>query len=437
MTEPPFKELLPFTAAVNYKNRLSIGGCDLVELTEDFGTPLYVYDEYTIRRMCRIFREAFETQYPDVRVAYSSKAFANPAVARILMEEGLGMDIVTGGELAVAMAAEFPPEIMNFHGNSKSPKEIKLALDYGLGKITVDSFEELTRLEEIARKMGVIQNILIRVSPGIDPCTHRLTATGALDSKFGFPIETGDAEEAVKRAMGMPSLNLVGVHFHLGSPIFELEPYPEAIGYVLDFVGEMRDRYGFKLREFSPGGGFAIGYISDQQPPEISEYAEVIAEAIDAGCARNKLEMPNLVVEPGRAIIGRAGIALYSVLGRKDVPGVRRYIHVDGGMGDNIRPALYGAKYTVVSADMPLAEHSLTASVAGKFCESGDVLVWDAQVPAESRLLALTSAGAYCLSMSSNYLMEPRPAAVMVSKGESRVIRRRETYEDVMASSMG
>jgi len=425
------------TAALNAAGRLTVGGCDVVSLAETYGTPLYIYDEHTIRSMCRAFVGGFESEYPDSHVSYSSKAFASPALAKILEEEGVGMDVVTGGELAIARAADFPPAEINFHGNNKGRVELEEALDYGIELVTVDSMYEIDLLDELARKKGVTQQVLLRVSPSIDGHTHLLTSTGVLDQKFGFPIETGQAEEAVRHALARANLDVVGIHFHLGSPIFELEPYTQAIPYVLDFVSKMRD-HGLEQRIFSPGGGFAIGYVSDTPPPEISEYAAAISASVREACDRFGLDEPRLILEPGRAIVGRAGVAVYSVGGTKDIPGVRKYVSVDGGMGDNIRPALYGAGYSIVKANAPGEPPAGNVTIAGKYCESGDLLVKDAPLPPleTGDVVAVAASGAYCLSMASNYNMSLRPAVVFVSDGEARLIRRRETYDDLLSSSI-
>ena len=431
-------ELLPITADLSAKNRLSIGGCDVRDLVQRYGSPLYIYDEATLRGMCRDFVDSFTNLYPRTQIEYSSKAFANPSISKIIDEEGLSMDVVTGGELAVAIAADFPPERLNFHGNNKGREELTEAVRYGIGNITVDSFAEIDLLSEVAEELGVRQNIMLRLSPSIDPHTHLLTTTGILDSKFGFSIETGDAEIAIEKAIAQPSLNTEGLHFHLGSPIFELEPYSEAIDYVLEFASRMRKKFGLELKKFSPGGGFAVGYVTNTLPPAMGEYASEIVTAIRSACDRYGLDEPELIVEPGRAIVGRSGVAVYTVGGIKTIPEVRTYVSVDGGMGDNIRPALYESEYAVVPVDRPLAERNHTVTVAGKFCESGDVLARDEELPEPEtgELLALPASGAYCLMMASNYNMQTRPAVVLVNQGTSRLIRRRETYKDLLASSI-
>ncbi|CAI8028194.1 Diaminopimelate decarboxylase [Geodia barretti] len=325
-------------------------------------------------------------------------------------EEGLGLDVVSGGELAVAMAGEVPLDRVYFHGNNKTPAELEEAVAAGIGRVVVDSFHELDLLERICAEAGKSQDILVRVSPGIDPHTHAYTTTGIIDSKFGFSIQTGDAEKAVQQAIAAPHLNLRGLHFHLGSPIFELEP------------------------SSAPGGGFAIAYTRNDQPPAADDYAEAIVGTLTATCNELGMEPPALVVEPGRSIIGPAGVALYRIGAIKEIPGVRTYVSVDGGMGDNIRPALYQASYEVLSANRPTAEPDATVTIAGKYCESGDVLASDILLPSPvaGDVIAIPAAGAYCPSMASNYNLNPRPPIVLVNNGESRMIRRRESYADMM-----
>ena len=424
--------LFPITAGVS-DDRLTLGGCAADDLAAEFGTPLYVFDEATLRGICREFVGEFGSRYGDSQVLYASKAFINPALARLVSEEGLGLDVVSGGELAVAQAADIPPQDIYFHGNNKGPEELEMALDYGVGRIVVDNFGELELLDGIARSRGAVQDVMLRLSPGVDPHTHVHTTTGTLDSKFGFAIETGDAEEAMRRAVKADSLDLVGVHMHLGSPIFELEPYAIGIDAVLSFVASL-DLDGFALREFSPGGGFAVGYLRDRPPPPIGAYADVIVSAVERRCGDLGLGSPRLVVEPGRAVVGRAGVALYSVGSVKDIPGVRKYVSVDGGMGDNIRPALYDAAYEAVVANRMSDPPAETVTLAGKFCESGDVLIRDIELPVLERgdLIAIPASGAYAPSMASNYNLNPRPAVVMVADGQARLIRRRETYRDMM-----
>ncbi|MCH8110210.1 MAG: diaminopimelate decarboxylase [Chloroflexi bacterium] len=429
--------LFPLTAAVNDQDHLLLGGCDSIDLANEFGTPLYVFDEDTLRGMCQEFVGEFKSRYTNSRVAYASKAFLNPALAKLISEEGLGLDIVSGGELAIARAVDFPPERVYFHGNNKTPEELDMALDFGIGRIVVDSFHELSVLNELARRKGVTQEIMLRLSPGIDPHTHVLTTTGILDSKFGFSVETGHAAQAIRDALNASNLDLVGIHFHLGSPIFELEPYTIAIDTVLAFLAPFKEE-GLELREFSPGGGFAIGYVRDQLPPAISEYAEVIASATKSRCEDLGFGEPRLVVEPGRSIVGRAGVALYKVGGIKDIPTVRKYVSLDGGMGDNIRPALYDARYEAVLANRMADAPEELVTLVGKYCESGDILIRDITLPVieSGDVVAIPSTGAYAVPMSSNYNANPRPAIIMVKDGNARLIRRRETFEDLMRTEV-
>ena len=427
------QKVFPDTAVLDSGPDLLIGGCAAADLAAAYGTPLYALDEATIRDRCRRYRQEFASRCPGAQVLYASKAYINPALAQIFAEEGLGLDVVSGGELAVAAAANFPLQQVYFHGNNKTPEELEYALGQGLGRVVVDSFHELDLLNRIAAAAGKTQAILIRVSPGIDPHTHAYTTTGIIDSKFGFSIQTGDAAAAIRQALAAPNLNLRGLHFHLGSPIFELEPYAAATDLVLRFAAGFREE-GLDLQEFSPGGGFAIAYTRDQEPPTIADYAETIVSTLRATCAELGMNIPTLLIEPGRAIIGPAGVALYRVGAIKDIPGVRKYVSVDGGMGDNIRPALYQAAYEVVSAGKLNRTDLEQVTIAGKYCESGDVLAYDVMLPSvePGDLIAIPAAGAYCPSMASNYNLNPRPPIVLVKDGQSHLIRRRESYADLM-----
>ena len=436
----PFENrpLFPFTAEVNERDHLAIGGCDTADLAAEFGTPLLVFDDATLRGMCRGFVDAFTARYANSEVLYAAKAFVNGAIAKIVAEEGLGLDVVSGGELAVAEVAGVDMSRVYFHGNNKTPDELEYALDVGCGRVVVDSFYEMGMLNDLAGARGVTQDILLRLSPSVDPHTHVHTTTGILDSKFGFSIETGDSTTAIRQALAASNLDLVGLHFHLGSPIFELEPYGIAIDTVLSYLAPFKEE-GLEMREFSPGGGFAIGYVRDQLPPAIEDYAEVITSAFKRRCADLGFGEPALIVEPGRSIVGRAGVALYTVGAIKDIPTVRKYVSLDGGMGDNIRPALYGSEYEAVVASRMSAASSEVVTLAGKYCESGDVLVRDIEMPVlePGDVVAIPSSGAYAPSMASNYNLNGRPAIVVVGDGEARLIRRRESFRDMMALDVG
>jgi len=430
----PKLTLFPFTTGVNKQGHLVIGGCDVVDLAREFGTPLYLFDESTIRRKCREFKDEFIRLYPDTLVIYASKAFLHRALALILKEEGLGLDVVSGGELSIAQSVDFPADKVYFHGNNKTQEELDLALDLGVGRIVVDNFYELELLNKLARKRGINQNILLRLSPGVDPHTHQHTTTGTIESKFGFPLTTGQAEEAVNQASSASNLNLLGLHFHLGSPVSEIQPYELAIELVLGFARGMSQKFGFDLEEFDVGGGFAVAYTLDSVVPTTTDYARAVTGKLDNLVSKLELSHPRLIVEPGRAIIAQAGVALYKVGAVKEIPGVKRYVCVDGGISDNIRPALYGAKYEALMANRALEAGSNTVTIAGKLCESGDILAKDINLPAArpGDIIAIPACGAYSLPMSSNYNAVPRPAIVMVNEGRGRLIRRRETYQDLM-----
>ena len=420
--------LFPLTAEVSNKGHLVIGGCDSIELAAEFGTPLYVFDEHSLRSKCAEFKAEFGQRY-DTTVIYAAKAFINRALAVIFNEEGLGLDVVSGGELSIAQSVGFPLARVYFHGNNKSADEIRLALNWHIGRIVVDNFDELKMLAEMAQDYK--PDILLRLCPGVEPHTHRYITTGIVDSKFGFPLFNG--EEAITTALSATNLNLVGLHFHLGSLIFEVEPYQRSIELILNFAAEMKRKYGFELKELNIGGGFAIQYALDSPPPSIAVYAEAITSRIIAKCRELELAQPKLIIEPGRAIVGQAGVAIYKVGVVKDIPGVRCYVSVDGGIADNIRPALYGAKHEAVVANKMLAEEGSKVTIAGKFCQSGDILVRDINLPPVSAgdIIAIPDCGAYCLPMASNYNASLKPAIVLVKEGKARLIRRRETFDDL------
>jgi len=423
--------LFPLTAGVNEQGHLVIGGCDTIELVEEFGTPLYLFDELSLRNKCAEFRAEFGQRYTDTAIVYAGKAFINKALAVLLKEEGLGLDVVSGGELSIAHAVDFPMDKVYLHGNNKSAEELRLALELRIGRIVIDNFHELEMLTKLAQEHNCVPDVLLRLTPGVDPHTHKHITTGIVDSKFGFLLPS--AEKAVAKVVADSHLNLVGLHFHLGSQIFEVEPYQEAIRVILDFAKVVKTKYGFELQELDIGGGFAVQYTTDAPAPPISAYAEAIASTVINKCRELKLALPRLIIEPGRTIVGRAGMAFYKVGAVKDIPGVRRYVSVDGGMADNIRPALYEAKYDAVAANKVLAEEFGKVTIAGKFCESGDILIRDINLPPVTAgdVLAVADCGAYCLAMASNYNASLKPAIVIVREGKARLIRRRETYEDL------
>ena len=427
--------LFPLTAEISSEGHLVIGGCDVVDLAEEFGTPLYLFDESTLRRKCREFKDEFTRRYPETLVIYASKAFLNRALALILKEERLGLDVVSGGELSIARSVDFPADRIYFHGNNKTPEEMNLALDLGVGRIVVDNLYELQLLSRLAGKKRINQSILLRLTPGVDPHTHEHTTTGTIESKFGFPVATGQAEEAVSQALSASNLNLLGFHFHLGSPVSDIQPYELAMELVLGFARGISQKFGFDLREFDIGGGFAVPYTADSRVPTTAEYAGAIADRLNSLISELGLSRPRLIVEPGRAIVARAGVALYKVGAIKEIPGIKEYVCVDGGMSDNIRPALYGAKYEAMVANKALKQAGKVVTIAGKLCESGDILIKDASLAAArpGDILAIPVGGAYSIPMASNYNALPRPAIVMVKEGQARLVRRRETYQDLMS----
>lgn len=425
--------LFPLTADVNSRGHLCIGGCDVVDLAKEFGTPLYLFDELTLRHKCREFRSEFSKCYPDTLVIYASKAFLNKALAVIFKQEGLGLDVVSGGEISIAHSVGFPFEKMYFHGNNKTLDELRLALDWGIGRVVVDNSYELELLNELVKEKGTGQSILLRITPGVDPHTHEHTTTGVLDSKFGFPLATGQAEEGVRQAMLSSNLKLLGLHFHLGSPVPEVAPYELAMELVLHFAKEVERKSGFELSEFSIGGGFAAQYTVGSPVPSIADYATAITNKLDGLAAALELGNPRLVIEPGRGVVGQAGVALYRVGAIKEIPGIRKWVCIDGGISDNIRPALYGAKQEALVANKASDAEEEIVTIAGKLCQSGDVLVRDTSLASvySGDIIAVAVCGAYSIPMSSNYNAMPKPAIIMVQNGEARLVRHRESYEDL------
>ena len=430
----PKLSLFPLTAEINEQAHLCIGGCDVVDLANEFGTPLYLFDEYTLRRRCHEFTHEFSKWYPDTIVIYASKAFLNRALALTFKDEALGLDVVSGGELSIARSVDFPFDKVYFHGNNKTPEELNLALDWEVGRIVVDNFYELGLLQELARQRRAKRDILLRLTPGVDSHTHQYTTTGTIESKFGFPLATGQAEEAVKESLSASNLNLLGFHFHLGSPVSEIQPYELAIELLLRFAREMVSKFGFDLGELDIGGGFAIPYTLDSETPAIADYAKALTAKLIGLISALGLSHPRLVIEPGRAIVGQAGVALYKVGVIKEIPGIKKYVCVDGGISDNIRPALYGAKYEALVASKALDAERDLVTIAGKLCQSGDILAKDINLASADPgdIIAVPVCGAYSIPMSSNYNAMPRPAIVMVKEGQARLIRRRESYEDLV-----
>jgi diaminopimelate decarboxylase len=424
----------PITAQRDAREALSIGGVSVAELATQFGTPLYIYDEATIRSQCRLYTRALAQAHPRPRVVYAGKAWLSLALLKIIAEEGLSLDVVSSGELFVALQAGFPPECISFHGNNKTPDELKMALDSNIAQIVVDNFYEIDCLEELTANRTEPFPVLLRLNPGIDVHTHDYRKTGIVDSKFGLGIQTGDAARAVERLVNAPGLDLRGYHAHVGSQIFEVEPFVDTVNAIFDFAGEMKERFGIVPDEMSPGGGFGIQYEESDPAAPVEEYIQAIGAAAQAAARRIGIPDPQFTIEPGRSIVGTAGIAVYTVGATKVIPDVRTYVSVDGGMADNIRPALYGAVY---SAELVTGRKDYPVdpvTIAGKFCESGDVLIEKAVLPQliAGDLVAVPVAGAYSLAMASNYNMALRPAVVFVFEGDTRLVQRRETFDDLV-----
>ena len=412
---------------------MEVGGCDLVELARVYGTPLYVYDEATVRARARQFIDAMGDAG---RVLYSAKAFYSPAFLRLVAEEGMGLDVVSAGELHVALTAGIPGERIFFLGNNKSAAELDYACRSGC-TIVIDGEYEFELLQRVVPE-GSRVTAMLRVSPGIKPDTHDFIATGQLDSKFGFSVENGQARAAVEAALAHPRLEVAGLHSHIGSQIFDLRGHAAAMERMLDLVAELSRDLDWSPNQLGAGGGLGIAYTAEDDPPTPREFVETILAAMTQGVAARGLAKPQLIVEPGRSVAGPAGVTLYTVGSIKEIPGIRRYVAVDGGMGDNIRPKLYGARYEAMAAAAPDSAATETVTIAGKYCESTDVLIADARLPAvgSGDVICIPATGAYCLAMSSNYNGMPRPAVVMVAGGEARVMRRRETLDDLLLTEV-
>lgn len=424
---------------VRENGHLEIGGCDAVELAKQYQTPLYVMDEQMIRNHCRMYRQSMEQFYGGKgMVLFASKAFAAKEMYRIVMQEGLGIDVVSGGELYTALSVGFPGDRIYFHGNNKTKEELELAVKSGVGHIVADNREELFLLNEIARAADVKQKILFRIKPGIDAHTHSFVQTGHIDCKFGVVLENGEALEFAKLAASQPYLELTGVHCHIGSQIFDEKPFLLAAERMMDFVVQVRDMLGIVLKELNLGGGYGIRYTQKDQPIAYGEYMKKISETMKKIALDRNIELPFILMEPGRSIVGEAGITLYTVGSVKDIADVRTYVSVDGGMGDNPRYILYQSEYEMLIANKADQPKDACVTVAGKCCESGDLLGENVEIqkPCAGDILAVLSTGAYNYSMASNYNRIPRPGVVMVKDGASRVIVRRESYEDLIRNDI-
>ena len=426
--------VLPKTAEVR-DGHLFIGGVDMVDLAHEQGTALYVFDEVDLRDRMEQYREAFHECYPNSEALYASKAFLNKEVLRIANEEGMFLDVSGGGELACARAVGFPMERVFVHGNNKTEHELREAIEAGVGRIVLDTRIELGRVSRIAGEMGKTQKVLMRITPGVEADTHEYIKTGCEDSKFGFTMLEDFAFNCVGDVLNAPNVELVGFHCHIGSQIFALHSFDEAVQVMVEFVARVRERYGIEVEDLDMGGGLGIAYTVDENPSSIREFAECTANAVRKYCAQYSVPEPRLLVEPGRSLVANAGVTLYTVGVMKTLPNIRKYVGIDGGMSDNIRTALYHADYEAVianKADEPRVE---IVTLCGKHCESGDAVVLDGslQHPDLGDIVCVFGTGAYCYTMSSSYNGQPRPAIVFVRDGAARVVTRRETYEDLMA----
>mgnify|MGYP003301078441 CR=1 FL=1 len=424
---------------INGNGHLTIDGADTVEIAKEYGTPVIVYSENGIRNNCRAFVNSIDEYYNgNGRAIYASKAFSCLEMYRIVNEEKMGVDVVSGGEIYTALKAGFPAEKIYFHGNNKSYAELKYALESGVGRIIVDNPDELATLSEIAGETGKTANIYMRIKPGIDAHTHSFIMTGQIDSKFGFALETGEAMECVKLCAKTENINLVGMHCHIGSQIFDVDPFVSAAEVMMKFLADIKAETGIEIKELDLGGGFGIKYVDEDKPVGFDAYMKPVSQKVKECAEKYSMDVPFIVIEPGRSIAGAEAVTLYTVGSVKNIPGIRTYISVDGGMTDNPRYILYQSDYTVMCANKADKEKDMIVTVAGKCCESGDLLQENTAIQTVERgdILAVLSTGAYNYSMASNYNRVPRPLVLMAKDGQVRTIIRRETYEDIVRNDI-
>lgn len=424
---------------VNEKGHLTIAGLDAVDLATQYGTPLYVMDEDLIREHCRSFMNSIDKYYNGEGIAcYASKAFSCKAMCKILKEEGMGLDVVSEGELFTADSVDFPMERVCFHGNNKTDSELKYAIDKKVGRIIVDNIFELERLDKIASDANTKANIMFRIKPGIDAHTHDFVKTGQIDSKFGVALETGEAFEIVKKAISLNNVNLVGLHCHIGSQIFDIDPFVEAAEVMIGFIEKIKLELNYEIKELNLGGGFGIKYTYEDTPVEYDKYMEKVSARVKTLCAEKQLSLPFILIEPGRSIAAPAGTTLYTLGSIKEIPNIRTYISVDGGMCDNPRYALYKSQYDVAVANRASEPKTETVTIAGKCCESGDLIGegMKIQKAEPGDIIAVFATGAYNYSMSSNYNRIPKPAVIMLKNGTSRIVVKRETLEDIIRNDL-
>ncbi len=427
------QNIMPYTAKINSENHFEIGGCDVVDLADKYGTPLYVMDEATIRCIAKQYKEAFAS-YPKINMLFASKALMTKAIAKMMDQEGFGFDVVSGGEIYTVIQAGVNPKKLLFNGNNKSIEELEMAVEYGIGHISVDNFLELALLDNILKTKNKTQDILLRITPGIECHTHEYIQTGHLDSKFGFDLtQLDEAIELIKDEY--TSLNLKGLHAHIGSQIFETQVYYDEIQVLCKEFKRIKDKYDIELSEMNIGGGLGVTYTENDTPPSTYKIAEIILQSIKDGTKKYEIPEPAIYIEPGRSIVATAGCTLYTIGSSKQVPKGKKYIAVDGGMADNPRPSMYQAIYTAVIGNNVEADDKETVTIAGRFCESGDILIKDIELPKtqEGDILCVFNTGAYGYSMSSNYNRVLKPAMVLVNNEKSDIIIKRETYEDLVS----
>ncbi len=424
---------------VNELNHLTIGGCDSVKLCEEYGTPLYVIDENIVRKHCRLYKNSIDEFYGGHGlIFFASKALCNKSMVKIVQSEGLGVDSVSSGELYTSLSAGMEPEKICIHGNNKTDDELRFAIENNVGRIVVDNISEIEKIDSIAKEMGKKQKILFRIKPGIDAHTHNFIMTGQIDSKFGFALETGEAKQAVLTAMKYENLVVGGVHCHIGSQIFESEPFKKAAKLMVDFIGDIKDETGYEMTDLNLGGGFGVTYTEKDDPIAFDKYIEEVSVIVKEACKTRGLNLPFIMMEPGRSIVATAGVTLYTVGAVKDIPNIRRYVSIDGGMCDNPRYILYQSEYTALVANRAGDEKTEVITLAGKCCESGDLIGENMPIqhvePGDK--IAVLTTGAYNYSMASNYNRIPRPAMVMVNNGKSRIAVKRETLEDLIRNDV-
>lgn len=434
MTNNKYSKRLMTNMEVNDQNHLVIGGVDTQELARKYGTPVNVYDLSLIKEKIYAFKDAFKEYEKKTQVAYASKAFSSLALYELLADEDVSLDVVSGGELYLAIQAGFPKERIHFHGNNKSYDELETAISENIGCIVVDNFVEIDMIQETAEKQGRVVDVLIRVTPGVEAHTHEYITTGQADSKFGFDLASGQVEKAIEQINDSENINCIGLHAHIGSQIFEVDGYEAVIEKLIVKAKEWESAYDFHLNVLNVGGGFGIRYTEEDAPLPLDHYARAIMDAVRKHTELNGLDLPEIWIEPGRSIVGEAGTSLYTIGTHKEIPSIRKYVSVDGGMADNIRPALYQAAYTGVLANRVEVEDEEKVSIAGKACESGDMLIWDIDLPhtVQNDILAVFSTGAYGYAMASNYNRLPRPAVVFVEDGKDFLAIRRETVQDFL-----